>query len=318
MASYTGMRYSGLGYMSYGVPAQVASIGRGSPYQPAQSPDYGAPVITQPVTGHTPPLTLSWSRFLPPVFAHPTRPVVGRVATGNGPRWMNALWGVFRPGSAAQTPQTAAIGAVQQSAVKQQTIPYHTPGPNSNTALFGRPGFTYSLTKPSFRTGPVPKLAPGTGLTNASNPDNRSLGFQPSGYGSKQHMPMQQFDYTPPTDPTFDVGDNPMAKFPSLPRTIDVGVDGVTLVGTYRAHDNTPADRFFKQGRSSANWQDMSFGPGFRYLLPYQQVARYNLYNSIALARPLSPNNYFLGYQVQPQVGAVLGGALGQGRPLGY
>lgn len=317
----TGLRYSGLGYMSYGTPGITSMPGPASPYQPSNSPSYGAPVTTQFLSGTMPPLTLGYSRAGAGNFGHPTRRVPGtRVPMANSLRSiLRGVVGIVRPGVAAQTPQIASIGVGPQGAVRQQYIPYTTPGPNANTPLFGRPGFHYTSAQPAWRTGPAPKLSPGTGSTSSSAiRDNRALGFQPAGYATQQHMPMQQFDYTPATDPTYDVGDTPTKKFKTLPRTIDVGIDGFSIVGTYRAHDFTPADRFFKQGRSASNWQDMSFGPNYRLLLPYQQVARYNLYNSIQMARPLSPNNYFLGYQTQPGIASQLGGALGQGRPLGY
>lgn len=316
----SGLRYSGLGYMSYGQPAQVVSRGPVQYTQNQGSTSYGAPVITQPVSGAMPPLTLGWNRVTG-IGAHPTQRVYGtRVPTGGGPRRiLNAVLGILRPGVSAQSQSSNALGAPQQSA--SQPVPYYgTTGPNSNSPLFGNPGFAYTNTLPQWRLGPTPKLAPGTGLTNRTA-GTRHRGFQPAGYASKQDMGetsgLVQYDYTPMTDPTFDLGHDALQRFAVLPRSINAAYDGVELVGTYRAHDNVQADHFFKQGRSSANWQDMSFGPSYRYLLPYQQAARYNLYNQVALARMLAPNNYFLGYQTQPATAAQLGGT-GQGRPLGY
>ena len=289
---------------------------------PVISPQQASPNVnlSPVVTGSIPGVTLAWPSRFPAVAPAPVKPMYdrGRVRTalGKAPRWALGKWGRTRPAVASQTPQTEALSSRLQGAVSPGI---GTVGANVYSPLFGRPGFSYTYAQPARRIGPAPKLSPGTGQTGGGS--NRSLGFQPAGYASQQHMPMQQFDYTPPTDATFDVGNANAFQGGdkrAMPRSIGVGTDGRSLVGTYTPHDFTPADRFFKQGRASANWQDMSFGPDYRFLLPYQQVARYNLYNQIAPARPLSPNAYFLGYQTQAGVASQIGGVTGMGRPLGY
>lgn len=297
-----------------GMPQVLSMPGRGMPMQRGSgygTPQNVAPFITAPtklmVKGVNNPGAYG-TRYMPHVVV-PIAPPVGRSR-----RKQNTAYSVTWPGGVSgQGPNTGALGYSGANYLAQ--APLGTLGPNVVSPLFGRPGFTYAMSKPAVRLGPIPKLSPGTGRTGSNQ--NRSRGFVPAAFAQAQHMPIQQFDYAPPNDVVFDVGTQVgMSKV--IPRSIDVGIDGVALVGTYRVHDFTPGDRFFKQGRSAANWQDMSFGPEYRYLLSYQQVARYNLYTNTALARPLSPNNYFLGYQTQPAVAQQLGGVVGQGQPLGY
>lgn len=275
---------------------------------------YGTPAILDPTLVATWPLMVAGvanpaaygTRFIP-------KGSVSRVATGGKPRVKGNVGITYPGGVEAMAPVSEALGYA--SPMPLSAPPFGTFHANVINPLFGRPGFHYSVSRPSGRVGPTLKGAPGTGQTGISA--DRSRGFVPSAYASQQHMPMQQFDYSPPNDSVYDIGLQVESR-KVIPRSIGVGTDGSELVGTYRAHDFTPADRFFKQGRSAWNWQDQSFGPEYRWILPQQQPARYNLYNQIALARPLSPNQYFLGYQMQPAIAQQIGGVLGQGRPLGY
>lgn len=93
-------------------------------------------------------------------------------------------------------------------------------------------------------------------------------------------------------------------------------VDGIALLGTYRAHDFTAGRgdlRFNHQMRSAPNWQVMSFPPDFRKLLQWQQVMRYQVMSQTRAARPLRQTDYFLGYVTQPSVAAQI-----DGNTLGY
>ena len=274
-----------------------------------QTPQAVQPVLAWPRVGTVAPMPGVRGPALPsPVNRVPINFPGAPRARYQSPGPVGMGWGVE-----AFTPTLGAASAPR--AVNLMGLA-GTRGPNVISPLFGHPGWSYVYSKPAWRWGPTAKLAPGTGHTNIGARSNRNQGFQPTGYGTVQFIDVNQYDYSPDTDPNY--GLKAERNNSSLPRSIPFANDGAELVGTYRAHDSTPADRFFKQGRSSSNWQDMTFGPDYRYLTEYQGVGRYNLYNSIALVRPLSPNDYFFGYVTQPNVASQIGGANGQGRPLGY
>jgi hypothetical protein len=105
-------------------------------------------------------------------------------------------------------------------------------------------------------------------------------------------------DYAPYTDEEHRI---------PLPRKPVGAEDGIEILGTYRSHDFTPADRFFTQQRSAAMWEVMSFGPNFRNLLSRKQVEKYNIQSRTISARPLPQNNYFLGYVQNPEIAADIG-----------
>lgn len=307
----------GLGYMSYPGPAgnQVGYAGYASPVRSLPLYPGGPGSSTEPTVGSMYPLTLGWPQSGMYSGPHKIVPVNNQPVaqpTGHLPRWMTPGFGVARPGVAAQTPQVRQAFAHQQGVAAPQTFPLVAPA----TGQYAKRS-PYSYYHPAQRIGPIPKLSSGSGLTGTGNRDNRALGFAPAGYATQQYMPVTQFDYMPPLDESFDIGISEKTPYAGLPKSIAVGTDGREMVGTYQPHDFTPAAHFFKQGRSGGNWQDMSFGPDYRQLLDQQQVARYNLYNQVALARPLSPNAYFLGYQTQASVSQMIGGTA-QGRPLGY
>lgn len=238
----------------------------------------------------------------------------GRVARGGRYRYQSPGPVGAGIGVQATIPASEALGALPQSAVVLPGGIYGTTGPNVVSPLFGRPGFNYAYWKPQTRLGTALKGAPGSGRTGGHA--NRSLGFQSAAYATEQYIDLNQYDYTPTTNPYYGIKNENNGS--SIPRSINVADDGIELLGTYRAHDSTPADRFFKQGRSAAMWEDMTYGPQYRWLLPYQQVARYNIYTELALSRMLPPNAYFLGYQTQPAVAAQLMNSGGQGAPIGY
>lgn len=172
-------------------------------------------------------------------------------------------------------------------------------------ALLGKPGWSYQAVNTSPKMGPVPRMAQGSGQTAA--PDVRQDGTQYGGFLSNQEYQPAPFDYEPGQT------DNFLARIDK--RGVG-GVDGLALVGTYRAHDFTVAEYEQHNRRSADNWQVMSYPPNWRKLLGAQQVAKYNLYNQVAMARPLQQNDYFLGYQMTLAQNAGVGG-YSLGRPLG-
>lgn len=172
-------------------------------------------------------------------------------------------------------------------------------------ALLGYPGWRYVSVQTSPRLGPTPRLAQGSGQTGG--PDNRSDGTQYGGYLSDSAYFPAPLDYSPETSGNFRA---------VIPPSVGLGVNGRELMGTYQPHDFTPARYEQHQRRSAENWQVMSYPANWRNLLGAQQAAKYNLYNQVALARPLAQNDYFLGYQMTLSDAASLG-VTGMGRPLG-
>lgn len=219
----------------------------------------------------------------------------GGVVVGNG--YARSL------GMAQSTPGVSA-------APVGRPVPSGTGGGSGIGVLFGRPGFEYMPSTPAPRGGPTPKLSVGTGLTG--RPDDRSRGpsgvLSLTGYSQDEpYVPAGGMEYSPPTDEQW------MRR---VPRGIGFGDDGLLALNpTYRAHEAGTADRQNNMYRSSGPWQDMTFGPSSRELLARQQAMRYNLYNQTTMARPLSPSDYFLGYQTPPMVAAQIGGMAF--RPLG-
>lgn len=218
----------------------------------------------------------------------------------NMPAWLARL-PVRGARGTAQQGLAVGAGAGAYGAMSQPLPQY-----GGNSPLFGRPGWTYINVVDGPRQGPTPRLAQGTGRTGS--PDLRNMGALPNGYLSANDYRPDPYDYSPPTQPAFTK---------HLPRSIGVGDDGFhALGGTYKAHDYTIGTYTQNHYRSSANWQQMAFPPTNRQLASYQQVAKYNLYNQVASARPLSQNNYFLGYAIDPTQAGAYGGS-GMGRPLG-
>jgi len=177
---------------------------------------------------------------------------------------------------------------LQASATTVQTIA---------NPLFGRPIWSYVKVAPGAIRGPQPRLAQGSGKTGG---DSLLPGNSPRlpGYLSDQQYEPTDFTYAPPHEITWQV---------KIPRSIKTGMDGIDMLGTYRAHDFTPADRWSHHRRSAVMWEAMDYRPGPRNLLAWQQAARFRLQTMTLAARPLTQDQYFLGYQVQPQTAAAIG-----------
>lgn len=176
-----------------------------------------------------------------------------------------------------------------------------TGGAAAFNPMFGRPIWSYVRTMAGPVRGPQPRLARGTGLTgDPSLPGNAP---QLPGYLSDQEYEPSTFSYDPVDRQDFNL---------RVPKTISTGDDGRSMVGSYAPHDFTPAQRFFSQNRQAANWQVMEYPPDFRNLLSWQQVQKYRIQSFTLSPRPLDSSNYFLGYQINPQVAAQMGqGTLG-------
>jgi hypothetical protein len=162
--------------------------------------------------------------------------------------------------------------------------------------MFGRPTWTYVNVIRGPVAGPQPRLAQGTGRTG--KPASPGTGAQLPGYVSDNTYQPSPFTYQPVRNDNFEK---------EIPRTIGIGQDGRDIVGTYQPHDFTPAQRFFHQLRSANPWQIQAFGPNFRNTIAWQQVQKYRVKSSTISAQPLASNNYFLGYQVQPEIQAQIG-----------
>src|SRR6266702_7146267 len=93
----------------------------------------------------------------------------------------------------------------------------------------------------------------------------------------------------------------------NLPKSIADGTNGREMVGTYQPHDFTPGTRQLNHLRQAAAWQVQEFPPDFRNLLSWQQVQKYRVLSMTAQARPLSSADYFLGYQINPDISAKIG-----------
>lgn len=198
-------------------------------------------------------------------------------------------------------------------------------GQQQTNPMFGRPTWTYVDVIRGPVRGPQPRLAQGTGRTG--QPAAPGTAAQLPGYVSDNAYQPSPFTYQPdgqipfwgmgPHAATSPPGDNKLGSTYSVkggdnfetnvPRTINTGENGRELVGTYQPHDFTPGQRFFHQMRRASNWQIMAFGPKFRNTIAWQQVQKYRVRSSTVSAQPLGAQNYFLGYQVQPEVQSQLG-----------
>jgi hypothetical protein len=176
------------------------------------------------------------------------------------------------------------------------TTQAQTPGAQVASPLFGRPSWTYTQVQPGPVRGPQPRLAQGSMQTgNNSLPGNAS---QLPGYLSDNAYFPTLFPYDPINQPTFSS---------EIPHSIKVGNNGRELVGTYQPHDFTPGTRNFNHWRQAGAPWVQEFPPDNRQLLAYQQVMRYRVQSFTQQARPLSQNDYFLGYQVNPDIQSQIG-----------
>lgn len=162
--------------------------------------------------------------------------------------------------------------------------------------MFGRPIWTYVNVIRGPVIGPQPRLAQGTGRTG--KPSAPGTAAQLPAYVSDNSYSISPYSYRPVLRESFE---NP------IPRTINTGENGRELVGTYQPHDFTPGQRWTHHMRSAPNWQINTFPPTFRNTIAWQQVQRYRINSLTIAARPLASSNYFLGYQVQPEVQSTIG-----------
>lgn len=210
-------------------------------------------------------------------------------------------------------PNVNRRSASQQVLALQGSAPA-LPQPDVNlitNPLFGRPGISYTPRVGNSQAGPLPKMSVGSGQTGQAT--NRST----AGFVAPGHLAVIE-DYEPVglDNEPFQVDTFTRPNVP--PKTIGVGTNGRELVGTYDPHDSTPAQRFIQQWRAASMWMSPVFGPSWRNLLIWQQVAKYNLYNAVAQSQPLSQADYFAGY-VTPDTVGVQGSGMGvSGGTLGY
>lgn len=159
--------------------------------------------------------------------------------------------------------------------------------------------WTYVQVQRSPVRGPQPRLARGSGHT-AADPALPGNASQLPGYLTDNEYFPDGLDYLPTRNDTY---------LQRIPRTINVGYDGLAALNpTYRAHDNTQADRFNHQMRRAPGWQVMSYPPSVRNLLAWKQVEKYQVFSRTLSARPLPRNNYFLGYQIDSDIASDIGG----------
>lgn len=218
--------------------------------------------------------------------------------------WSLPTWFTWPPwGQTTPASNTTNIGAAGGRTSQVQPLQKTTQGgASAYNPMFGRPLWTYVHTMAGPVRGPQPRLAQGSGHTAGAHalPGNSS---QLPGYMVDQQYFPSTFSYDP-------VHSDKFQGF--IPRTISTGDDGRSVVGTYKPHDFTPAQRFFSSWRSAASWQVYEYPPDFRNLLAWQQVQKYRATSFTQSARPLDSANYFLGYQVNPQISAQMGqGTLG-------
>lgn len=165
---------------------------------------------------------------------------------------------------------------------------------NMALGLFGRPAnYTDIVRGPT--QGPSARTAPGTGRTGAPT---GGTGAQLPGYVSDNQYEPTLFQYQPRARQDF---------LYRPPQTFPAASDGKELLGTYRAHDFVIGQRFNHQMRAAANWQVIAFPDRFRDLNQWQQVQKYRVLSATLSARPLTQENYFLGYQVDPKIAAQIG-----------
>jgi hypothetical protein len=163
--------------------------------------------------------------------------------------------------------------------------------------LFGRPIWTYTKVAQGPVRGPQPKLAIGSGRTAKGKSSPGTQSSLPGFVVEPDYKPTE-FAYAPSLRNDF---------LERIPKTIHTGSNGRELVGTYQPHDFVPADRFLHQMRRATNWQVQEYPPNYRNLQAWQQVQKYRVQSYTLSARPLSQSNYFLGYQIDPQVAQNIG-----------
>lgn len=88
----------------------------------------------------------------------------------------------------------------------------------------------------------------------------------------------------------------------------DEGIDGIVLLGTYRAHIVERHQYINTQQRSQPDWQEMFYGEQ-RELLAPQSVQVYRAQSNIVLSRPAPLQYVFAGYQTSEAVMSLIGGS---------
>jgi hypothetical protein len=94
--------------------------------------------------------------------------------------------------------------------------------------------------------------------------------------------------------------------------------DGATLIG-YKTHapgNVVQSPRFVYHQRSDPEWQEYVYPPSRRDLVNMQAPMKYTIGNSLVLARPFDPSNYFLGYQAPANAMTQASGST-TSKPLG-
>jgi hypothetical protein len=188
--------------------------------------------------------------------------------------------------------------------------------------LFGRTNWTYVTSIAGPVRGPQPRLAQGTGRTGYKT---QGTGAQLPAYMSDNDYRMSPYEYQPVGKRSFfHIGPHHPESLAErlestyragrgdtyaqvVPRSIGEASNGRDLVGTYQPHDFIPGQRWNHQMRSAPNWQVVSFPPDYRNTIQWQQVQKYRVRSNTISAQPLAQSNYFLGYSVQPEIGAQLG-----------
>jgi len=211
--------------------------------------------------------------------------------------WVIPSWNTAQQGGPKAGPAPAFAGS-------QPNQPQNQPVRNP---MFGRPGWTYTNVSQVSGTGPFPRLSQGTGLTG-KGANRQKDGFLAGGYISTNNYQPDGFDYQP------RVNENWLQR---INKHGYAATNGRELVGTYEPHDFTPAEYGLRMSRAAPNWQEMTYPPGWRNTTGWQQVARYNLYQQMAQARPIDQQAYFLPYILQPNVASTLPSSGGMGRVLG-
>ena len=162
--------------------------------------------------------------------------------------------------------------------------------------------WTYTQVQPGPVRGPQPRLARGSGKTGTSALPGNAPNLP--GYLSENTYQPVGFTYDPVNQPDW---------LKRIPKTIMTGENGRALVGTYQPHDFVVGVRNLNHMRQAANWQVQEYLPEPRDLIARQQVMKYRNQSYTSSARPLSANDYFLGYQINPDISARIGqSTLGQ------
>ena len=144
--------------------------------------------------------------------------------------------------------------------------------------------------------GPVSKLGYGTGRTGRTAPPGNQVNIP--GYASVYEYFPNFFGYYPRYRRNFQL---------EIPKHGQAANDGIEVVGTYRAHDFTIGQLFFSHMRRAPYWQVQEYPPNFRSLLEALKVERFRTESRTIMARPLTTQNYFLGYVTNPTTAKRLG-----------